>query len=439
MAAGFAPRHERVWDWFEALEGGIRPRPLVEIWPRGGAKSTTVELAATWAGCSARRKFVLYVSDTQAQADKHLQAMAELLEAAGVGRAVNKYHQSKGWTQQILRADNGFNVVSYGLDAGARGVKLGRYRPDLIVLDDVDGRHDSSATTAKKIETITQSILPAGSSDCAIVFVQNLIHAHSVASQLADGRADFLRDRLPVVVEPALRGMDYESELQPDGTIRYRITAGEATWEGQSRATCEQQINDWGADAFSREAQHEVAIPKGLIYAAFKASEHTCPPFTIDPKWQRYLGLDFGGVHTASVLLAEEPGTKRLYLYREYLHGDRTGKEHAEALLKDEPMVPFCVGGSPSEGQWRKEFRMGGLPVNPPDIGEVEIGIDRVKAVIRAGGLIIFNDCTGILQELRTYAREVDETGQPTEKIANKSKYHLLDSLRYILGRIRRG
>jgi hypothetical protein len=80
------------------------------------------------------------------------------------------------------------------------------------------------------------------------------------------------------------------------------------------------------------------------------------------------MGLDFGGVNTAALFYAEEPGTKRLWLYREYHAGSRTAKEHAVALLEGEPMVPFCVGGSKSEGQWRREFRMAGLPVNAPDI-----------------------------------------------------------------------
>jgi hypothetical protein len=184
--------------------------------------------------------------------------------------------------------------------------------------------------------------------------------------------------------------------------------------------------------------------PAGLIYDSFKDypavnGGHLVPRFAIPDSWQRYLGLDFGGVNTAALFLAEEPSTRRLYLYREYKAGGRTAKEHAIELLRGEPMVPFCVGGSKSEGQWRREFRMGGLPVAEPDISEIEIGIDRVYGAFKRGEIFIFDDCAGVLEELRSYSRRLDASGEPTEEIENKSDYHRLDALRYIAGRIRRG
>lgn len=184
--------------------------------------------------------------------------------------------------------------------------------------------------------------------------------------------------------------------------------------------------------------------PAGLIYDSFKDYSvldggHLCKRFAIPDDWQRYLGLDFGGVNTAGLFYAAEPGTPRLYCYREYKAGGRTAKEHAVKLREGEPMVPFCVGGSGSEDQWRREFRMGGLPVAEPDISDVEIGIDRVYGAFKRNEIIIFDDLTGVLEELRGYSRKLDANGEPTEEIENKSAYHLLDAKRYIIGRIRRG
>lgn len=266
VRASDAPRHERVWAWFAALARDVRPRPLVEIWPRGGAKSTTIELATAHVGHKGARRFALYVSETQAQADKHLQAIGAVLERIGIPRATTSYNTSKGWTQQMLRAANGFNVVSFGLDAASRGVKLEEYRPDLIIFDDVDGKHDTPETKRKKLETITETIIPSGSADAAIVFVQNLVYDGSIASDLATGRADWLLDRLPVVVEPAAHGLAYEQRPQPDGGYRYVVTAGEPTWAGQDLATIERQINDWGRRAFEREAQQNVRRTGGGLW-----------------------------------------------------------------------------------------------------------------------------------------------------------------------------
>ena len=264
--APFADRHIRLWNWIESLERGERAKSFIAVWPRGGAKSTTVELAAARLCVTLKRRFVLYVSETQEQADRHVQAIASLLEKLGVERAVNQYGSSKGWKRQELRTANGFNIAAFGLDTGARGVKLDEFRPDLIVLDDIDALHDTLKTTQKKQDILTSTLIPAGSADCAFLFVQNRIHEFSLISQIADGIADFLHDREPVSEEPAITGLLIGTQTQADGTNRYVITAGEATWQGQSLSTCEQQINDMGERAFRREAQHEVEGAAGIFF-----------------------------------------------------------------------------------------------------------------------------------------------------------------------------
>lgn len=187
--------------------------------------------------------------------------------------------------------------------------------------------------------------------------------------------------------------------------------------------------------------------PAGLIYDCFDTSTHTRPRFSIPETWPRFLGVDFGGVNTAAIFLAEEPGTRTLYAYREYHAGDRTAAEHSYHILQGEPGVPFTIGGSLSENQWRREFRKGGtvagkvwaLPINPPDVGEVEIQIGRVYGAIKAGKFIVFDDLVGLLGDLQDYHREVGPDGEPTTKIADESKYHYHAALRYIVSRIRRG
>ena len=256
IVAPMAHRHLALWAWLDTLTPGIRPRPKVDIWPRGGAKSSTAELGCAWVGRQRRRRFGLYVCKTQDAANRHVQSIAALFETLGVPRAVNEYGHSKGWTRQMLRTAHGFNLLAIGLDVGVRGAKLDELRPDLIILDDVDDRHDSAMVVQRKVEIITESILPAGSADCATLFIQNRIHDGSIAAMLADGKADFLLDRLPVLEEPAIIGLIYEQRDREDGTRVYEITGGTPTWDGQSLDICNQQINDWGRRAFLREAQH---------------------------------------------------------------------------------------------------------------------------------------------------------------------------------------
>lgn len=174
--------------------------------------------------------------------------------------------------------------------------------------------------------------------------------------------------------------------------------------------------------------------PAGLIYDSFNEKQHLLPRFAIPPNWKRFLGLDFGGVNTVGMFYAQEPGTGRLFAYREYRAGEkRTAKQHVDALLEGEPMLPFAVGGSKSEDQWRDEFASAGLPVWGPTISDVEVGIDRVYGAHSAGSILVFKDLEHYLDQKESYSREVDDNGKPTDKIADKDTFHFMDAERYIV------
>lgn len=266
VTSNFAPRHVEFWEWVDAIQPKARPRPFCAFWPRGGAKSTSAELAAVRLGENRQvRKYCWYVSSTQDKADKHVESIADLLERSGSERLLNKYGSSKGWRRERLRTSKGFTVDALGLDTGARGAKVEDQRPDLIILDDFDENEDSTQTTLKKIDLITKSILPAGSNDCAVLVIQNLIHPESIASKLADGRADFLSDRIVSGPFPAVENL--ECEFVFDDNLQrkiYKIVGGKATWEGQSLEVCQSQILLWGYTSFKQEAQHEVDRTGGL-------------------------------------------------------------------------------------------------------------------------------------------------------------------------------
>jgi hypothetical protein len=279
-SAPMAPRHVALWDWFEALTQGSRPRPRVEVWPRGGGKSTTVELALARMAQRRNRRYVLYVCATQSQANHHAQSIAALLGRAGVQRAINAYGSAVGWRHEELRTGGGWNLTAFGLDAAVRGVKIDQFRPDLVVFDDVDDRGDSALVREKKIDAITSSILPALAGDAAVLVIQNLVDEESIVARLARGDADFLVDREIGSQDPAVRGLVVERRMTPEGA-RYRIAHGEATWAGQSLAVCEQQIHDWGLSAFRREAQHDLAADVRGLWTRDDIESwrvHTHPP-----------------------------------------------------------------------------------------------------------------------------------------------------------------
>lgn len=265
----FAEHHVTFWAWLWAIEPGLRPEAFVGIWARGGAKSTSAEAACVALGARRKRRYGLYVCDTQDRADDHVGNVASMLESdrvemfypAMAQRRVGKYGNSRGWRRNRLWTASGFVVDAIGLDSAARGVKLEDQRPDFLVVDDIDGRHDSDLATRRKVETLTESIIPAGSDDLAVLAIQNLVKRDGVFDQIASGRAEFLRRRILSGPIPAVIGLAVE---RLDG--RDVIIAGRATWAGQSLERAEEQINDWGFPAFQREAQHEVADAEGALW-----------------------------------------------------------------------------------------------------------------------------------------------------------------------------
>ena len=176
-------------------------------------------------------------------------------------------------------------------------------------------------------------------------------------------------------------------------------------------------------------------IPAGLIYDAFDDVLCKIPPFAIPDEWPGYVGLDFGGVHQAAIYYAQDPETKRLYAYREYLEGGRSIQEHAEAL-KDKRVVKW-MGGSSSEEQWRREFRAAGIPVEQPPVSDVEVGIDLVYGCHKANEIYVFDTLSRYLDEKGSYSRKLDASGTPTEQIEDKEKFHIMDSERYIVSWLR--
>lgn len=179
----------------------------------------------------------------------------------------------------------------------------------------------------------------------------------------------------------------------------------------------------------------DFARPAGMIYGDFDDDLNICDPFTLPADWARYVGIDFGGVHTAKVWLAEEPKTGTLYLYRESLDGNLTTKQHCERTRFEgsgERVVGYW-GGAKSEGQWRMDWRAESVHVLEPPVGEVEAGIDRVIEAVKTRRLKVFRSCKGVLDEFGTYSRELNSDGEPTEKIKDKATFHRLDALRYVM------
>lgn len=280
--APFAAHHARFWEWVWSIKKGVKPRPFVGIWPRGGAKSTSAELAVVTLAALRRRTYALYVSATQELADDHVASIGSLFEDSRVleicypdlaERMVGKFGSSKGWRRNRLRTASGFTLDAVGLDTAARGIKINDQRPNMMIFDDLDAEGDGPTATRKKLDSLSRKLLPAGSSDLAVLAIQNMIIPNGIFAQLADGTAEILTDRLLSGPVPAVVDAVIEQDTESN---KWMIVSGQPTWEGQNLETCQNQINEWGVTAFRIEAQHEVTDPPGGMYNHL-AFEHIEP------------------------------------------------------------------------------------------------------------------------------------------------------------------
>jgi hypothetical protein len=176
------------------------------------------------------------------------------------------------------------------------------------------------------------------------------------------------------------------------------------------------------------------AKPAGLIYDCFDDAIHLVRDFDIPKDWPRYVGIDFGAVNTALIWIAEDIGKGRFVVYRESLSGGKSTQEHVDealALAKTENIV-LWLGGAGSEDQQRMDWNTAGISVGQPYVSDVEGGIMRPYGLFKTKKLFVMESCRGLLDELGTYKRKLDENGQPTHEIENKRKFHRLDALRYV-------
>lgn len=242
------------------------PDPEAKVWPRGTGKTTWCEAAVAATGARGTRRYWLYVRRTQQRADDAVTNVAALLEADTIAehypeharRYVGKFGRPGAWRRNRVRTAGGFTVDAIGLDTAARGVKIENQRPDGIIFDDFDEKLDGPHITAKLLDIIKYSIIPAGTPNVCIILVQNLIIRHGIMSQVVDRVGDFLHNCRVSGPVPAIRGLQWEWRVGDNGVRRAVITGGTATWQGLSVEKCQQLVDKIGIAAFLKECQHAV-------------------------------------------------------------------------------------------------------------------------------------------------------------------------------------
>jgi hypothetical protein len=167
-----------------------RHRDIV-VAPRYGAKSTWMVILTLWALAHGHRRFALWISDSAGQAELHLATLRQELETNVLLRSdfpdlLPPPRGARGArdTQATYTARGGAVVAVRGADTRALGLKLGRSRPDLIVLDDLepDASNYSANARRKRLDTVLHAILPMNEQAAVlwlgtVVMYDSILHA----------------------------------------------------------------------------------------------------------------------------------------------------------------------------------------------------------------------------------------------------------------------
>lgn len=142
------------------------------VCPREAGKSTWLFLILPlWAAAHGHRKFIGAFADAGKQAELHLLSFKQELDnnlllrqdfpdLCRPGRRPSGVTESD--TQSMLITASGFVFAAKGIDAKALGMKVGKRRPDLLILDDIepDESNYSAYQKDKRLATLQNAILP---------------------------------------------------------------------------------------------------------------------------------------------------------------------------------------------------------------------------------------------------------------------------------------
>lgn len=307
----FSADQQRIWDWAWSVTREYTPPPLVAILPRGGGKTTTLDLIVASILGRKMRDFILIIAANMTKSEARVKSIRSLLESRAFRRrypdvgepALTTKGHTKAWRSTLLITESGQVVAATSFDSDSRGFnEETSLRPDFFVFDDLDKQFDTADRTKKKEAKILNDILPTeGARKAASCYIQNLIKADGVADRQANDEADFWRDRVLIGPTKAVNDLEINYQDQEytldDGTTAVRkrpvIVGGVATWEGQDIDACQDKIDRWGLSTFLYEQNHEVRDLEGALLR--KRHFQTMPRPDLVDTVERVVGVDPSG------------------------------------------------------------------------------------------------------------------------------------------------
>jgi len=186
----FAPFHHEMFLITENQE--LKLSILVAF--RGSGKSTLFTLSyPIWSIIgNQQKKFILIVSQTQAQARLHMANIKRELEVNELLKAdIGPFEEiNDEWgSTSIVIPKYGARITVASTEQSVRGLRHGEYRPDLVICDDVEDLNSVKTKEGrdKTFNWLVGEVLPIGDQNTKTIIVGNLLHEDSLIKRMEKG------------------------------------------------------------------------------------------------------------------------------------------------------------------------------------------------------------------------------------------------------------
>jgi phage terminase large subunit-like protein len=174
--------------------------------PREHAKSTVISLFfVLYCICYKLRKFIVLISDTEAQAILLLAAVKAELESNDELRAdFGDLVDSVKWGERDIITATGTRLSARGAGQSLRGLRQRMYRPDLVICDDLeDDEHIDNPEYRAKLERWFKNVVLNLGKSCQVFAIGTILHYDSLLSHLLDPEKfkKFLKRRFEAIDE----------------------------------------------------------------------------------------------------------------------------------------------------------------------------------------------------------------------------------------------
>lgn len=178
--------------------------------PRGEAKSTRITLMfVLWCALTGRKRYIPIIADAFEQAAPFLEGIKVELESNP--RLITDFAEHTGagriWNVGTIVTTGNIKIQAFGALKRIRGLRHGPYRPDLVILDDLENDENvKSPEQRDKLEGwLMSTVLNLGPADDSmdIIYVGTILHYDSVLAR--------------TLKKPAWRGKRFQSIIKwPD-------------------------------------------------------------------------------------------------------------------------------------------------------------------------------------------------------------------------------